>query len=190
MLRGDNPGAISSAKLSRVAIAPQTPYSLANIAAFIQSVANIRLDGVSTMQDRAQNFVADSADDVQNLPRLLARYRDPSFGRSAAEIAMTLLPFAGLWASMWALLHVSYGLSLVLAIPAAGFLVRLFMIQHDCGHGSFFRSRSANDWIGRAIGVLTLTPYDFWRHTHAIHHATSGNLDRRGLGDIDTLTVD
>ena len=74
-------------------------------------------------------------------------------------------------------------------MPAAGFLVRLFMIQHDCGHGAFFRHRLANDWIGRALGVLTLTPYDFWRRTHAIHHATSGNLERRGIGDIDTLTV-
>jgi omega-6 fatty acid desaturase (delta-12 desaturase) len=75
------------------------------------------------------------------------------------------------------------------AVPAAGFLVRLFMIQHDCGHGAFFHLRSTNDWVGRAIGVLTLTPYDFWRHTHAVHHSTSGNLDRRGIGDIDTLTV-
>jgi acyl-lipid omega-6 desaturase (Delta-12 desaturase) len=69
---------------------------------------------------------------------------------------------------------------LLLAVPAAGFLVRLFMIQHDCGHGSFFRHRLVNDWIGRIIGVLTLTPYDLWRRTHAFHHAGAGNLDRRG----------
>jgi len=74
-------------------------------------------------------------------------------------------------------------------VPAAGLLVRLFMIQHDCGHGSFFRGRVANDWVGRAIGVMTLTPYDYWRQNHARHHANSGNLDHRGLGDIDTLTV-
>jgi omega-6 fatty acid desaturase (delta-12 desaturase) len=74
-------------------------------------------------------------------------------------------------------------------VVAAGFLLRLFMIQHDCGHGSFFRQRLANDWVGRVLGVLTLTPYDFWRQTHAAHHASSGNLDRRGVGDIDTLTV-
>ena len=79
--------------------------------------------------------------------------------------------------------------SLSLAVPAAGFLVRLFMIQHDCGHGSFFRRRWANDWTGRAIGVLTLTPYGYWRRSHAVHHASSGNLDRRGIGDITTLTV-
>jgi omega-6 fatty acid desaturase (delta-12 desaturase) len=82
-----------------------------------------------------------------------------------------------------------YWLGLLLEVPAAGLLVRLFMIQHDCGHGSFFRSRVANDWVGRAIGVVTLTPYDYWRHNHARHHANSGNLDHRGLGDIDTLTV-
>jgi len=74
-------------------------------------------------------------------------------------------------------------------VPAAGFLVRLFMIQHDCGHGAFFRQREANDWVGRVISVLTLTPYDFWRRTHAMHHASSGNLDHRGTGDIDMLTV-
>jgi omega-6 fatty acid desaturase (delta-12 desaturase) len=87
-------------------------------------------------------------------------------------------------------LDIGYGLYLILAIPAAGLLVRLFMIQHDCGHGAFFRHRAANDWLGRALSVLTLTPYDFWRRTHAVHHATSGNLDQRGMGDIDTLTVD
>ena len=86
-------------------------------------------------------------------------------------------------------LKFGYWYALLLAVPAAGFLVRLFMIQHDCGHGAFFRHRLANDWVGRVIGVLTLTPYDLWRRAHAIHHASTGNLDRRGIGDIDTLTV-
>ncbi len=90
---------------------------------------------------------------------------------------------------MWALLQVNYALALLAAIPAAGFMVRLFMIQHDCGHGGMFTSRLANDWIGRIMGVFTLTPYDYWRHSHALHHAGSGNLDRRGMGDIDTLTI-
>jgi hypothetical protein len=81
-------------------------------------------------------------------------------------------------------------LALPLAIAAAGFLVRLFAIQHDCSHGAFFRDRLANDWFGRIAGVLTFTPYDVWRRTHATHHASTGNLDRRGLGDVDTLTVD
>src|SRR5258705_9113828 len=90
---------------------------------------------------------------------------------------------------MRAPLALGYCLCLLVAVPAAGFLVRLFMIQHDCGHGSFFRHRLANVWVGRVIGVLTLTPYDFWRRTHARHHAASGNLDRLGMGDVDTLTV-
>ncbi len=105
------------------------------------------------------------------------------------EVLITAVPFVLLWILMWASLGVSYWLSLFIAVPAAGFLVRLFMIQHDCGHGAFFRRRSANDWVGRAIGVVTLTPYDHWRRSHAIHHASSGNLERRGIGDIDTLTV-
>ncbi len=108
-----------------------------------------------------------------------------------AEIAVTALPLVALWFAMWASLHlVGYWLALLLAVPAAGFLVRLFMIQHDCSHGAFFGRRAANDWVGRVIGVVTLTPYDFWRQTHAAHHAGSGNLDHRGIGDVATLTVE
>ncbi len=122
--------------------------------------------------------------------QILASYREPSHARSIVEIAITFAPLAALWTLAWAAIHFGYWwLALLLGIPSAGFLVRLFMIQHDCGHNSFFRSRMANDWVGRVIGVLTLTPYDFWRHAHAIHHATSGHLDRRGIGDVDTLTV-
>jgi acyl-lipid omega-6 desaturase (Delta-12 desaturase) len=127
--------------------------------------------------------------DMRALTHDLAGYREPHHGRSIVEILITVVPLILLWLSMWFALKLGYGLYLLLAVPAAGFLVRLFMIQHDCGHGAFFRHRLANDWVGRVIGVLTLTPYDFWRRTHALHHATSGNLDRRGFGDIDTLTV-
>jgi acyl-lipid omega-6 desaturase (Delta-12 desaturase) len=123
------------------------------------------------------------------LTRVLIQYRVPNLARSITELTITAGPLALLWFLMWATLDLGYWLSLLFAVPAAGFLVRLFMIQHDCGHGAFFHLRSTNDWVGRAIGVLTLTPYDFWRHTHAVHHSTSGNLDRRGIGDIDTLTV-
>src|SRR6266481_4202393 len=100
------------------------------------------------------------------------------------ELMVTAVPLVLLWILMWATLDTGYWVCLLLAVPAAGFLVRLFMIQHDCGHGSFFRHRLANDWVGRVLGVFTLTPYDFWKRTHNIHHATSGNLDRRGIGDI------
>lgn len=120
----------------------------------------------------------------------LAPYREPNSARSVFELVITAVPFVFIWVLMWAALDASYWFGLLLAVPAAGFLVRLFMIQHDCGHGSFFRRRLTNDWVGRVIGVLTLTPYDFWRRAHALHHASSGNLDRRGIGDIDTLTVD
>jgi acyl-lipid omega-6 desaturase (Delta-12 desaturase) len=120
---------------------------------------------------------------------ILARYRQPNCARGVLELVITAVPFVLIWILMWATLDTGYWICLLLAVPAAGFLVRLFMIQHDCGHGSFFRHRLANDWVGRVIGVLTLTPYDFWRCTHALHHASSGNLDRRGIGDIDTLTV-
>jgi acyl-lipid omega-6 desaturase (Delta-12 desaturase) len=90
---------------------------------------------------------------------------------------------------MWFTLRYSYCLTLLLAIPAAGFLVRLFILQHDCGHGSFFSSKRINDLVGCALSVLTLTPYFRWRKTHAVHHATSGDLDRRGSGDVHMLTV-
>ncbi|MDR3473460.1 MAG: fatty acid desaturase [Devosia sp.] len=119
----------------------------------------------------------------------LVPYRTPSRPRSLFELGVTILPLALLWALCWIALAHGYWWGLVLTVPAAGFLVRLFMIQHDCGHGAFFGQRQIDDWIGRALGVLTLTPYDCWRRTHAIHHASSGNLDARGIGDVMTLTV-
>ncbi len=121
--------------------------------------------------------------------RILSRYREPSHARSVFELIVTAGSFVLLWALMLAALKIGYWLSLIIALPCAGFLVRLFMIQHDCGHGAFFRHRLANDWVGRVIGALTLTPYDYWRQSHAIHHASAGDLDHRGMGDITTLTV-
>jgi omega-6 fatty acid desaturase (delta-12 desaturase) len=103
---------------------------------------------------------------------------------------MGALLFAGAWALMYASLSVTYWLTLLLAIPTAFFLIRLFIIQHDCGHAAFFRSAWVSDTVGSIIGVLTLTPYHYWKKTHALHHATSGNLEHRGFGDIDTLTVE
>jgi len=136
-------------------------------------------------------FAGPSATDIARraMPGL-ARYRVPCHSRSILEIAVTLVPFVAFWALAWAAVHFGcWELSFLLGIPAAGLLVRLFMIQPDCGHGSFFRHRLANDWVGRFLGILTLTPYDDWRRAHAIHHAGSGHLDRRGVGDIGTLTV-
>jgi omega-6 fatty acid desaturase (delta-12 desaturase) len=125
-----------------------------------------------------------------DLTRALLRYCEPNLKRSLFELAVTVVPLGLLWVLMWLSLSVGYWLTLLLAVPAAGFMVRLFIIQHDCGHGAFFRHRLTNSWVGRVLGVLTLTPYDYWKHNHAIHHATSGNLDRRGIGDIETLTVE
>jgi omega-6 fatty acid desaturase (delta-12 desaturase) len=120
---------------------------------------------------------------------VLQRYRHPDPARSIFEVVITLVPFLALWVAAWAALSVGYWLTLIIAVPAAFFLVRLFLIQHDCGHGAMFKKRLTNDWVGRAMGVLTLTPYDAWKRSHAIHHASHGNLDERGTGDIDTLTV-
>ena len=130
-----------------------------------------------------------STRDARDWTPILHRYREPDHVRSVLEVLITAVPFVLLWILMWLSLSLSYWLTLFIAVPAAGLLVRLFMIQHDCGHGAFFRHRSPNDWVGRAIGVVTLTPYDHWRRSHAIHHASAGNLGRRGTGDIDTLTV-
>ena len=119
----------------------------------------------------------------------LAKYRNPSTKRSIWELAVTLIPFVLLWALAWVALSISYGLALGIAMLNGLFLVRIFVIQHDCGHASFFNNRTAQDWVGRILGVLTLTPYDVWRRTHSIHHSHHGNLDHRGIGDVMTLTV-
>jgi len=105
------------------------------------------------------------------------------------QLLDTALPFACLWYLMAESLSVSYALTLVLAIPTGFFFIRLFILQHDCGHGSLFPSRAANHVTGALLGVVTLFPYGYWRRTHAIHHATSGNLERREFGDVKTYTV-
>jgi omega-6 fatty acid desaturase (delta-12 desaturase) len=138
-------------------------------------------------QDSAASI--ETPNDARRWTQVLARYRQPSYRRGLFEIAVTVVPLAALWLLAWATLDVGYWLALPLALAAGVFVVRLFMIQHDCSHGSFFRHRFANDWIGRLASVVTMTPYGLWRRTHAVHHASSGNLDRRGMGDIDTLTV-
>jgi len=105
------------------------------------------------------------------------------------EIIKTVIPFAIVVALMLATVESHYWATLLLAIPGGGLLVRFFIIQHDCGHGSFLPTRSGNDWVGRVLSVLTITPYDPWRREHAQHHATSAHLEKRGVGDITTLTV-
>jgi omega-6 fatty acid desaturase (delta-12 desaturase) len=121
--------------------------------------------------------------------RIVSRYEKPALNRSVWQAVNTVVSYGALWYVMYRSLAISYWVTIALAIPAAGFLVRLFIVFHDCGHGSFFRSRKANDTLGVITGFLVFTPYYQWRHKHAIHHATSGDLDRRGTGDVWTMTV-
>ncbi|NRB19320.1 MAG: fatty acid desaturase [Rhodobacteraceae bacterium] len=139
----------------------------------------------STDQSRTQPGALSARDWVKTL----AKYREPNQLRSAFELAVTAGPFVLLWALAWWSMSVSYWLTFGISTVNALFLLRLFTIQHDCGHGSFFKNRLVSDWVGRIIGVLTLTPYDVWRRTHSAHHSASGNLGKRGMGDIHTLTV-
>ena len=120
---------------------------------------------------------------------IVVRYQKPSVGRGAWQIVNTLVPYAALWYLMYLTLAVSWWITVPLAILAGAFMVRVFIIFHDCGHGSFFKSRKANDILGFITGVLTFTPYHHWRWEHSLHHSSSGDLDRRGTGDIWTLTV-
>ncbi|NSY36969.1 fatty acid desaturase [Leisingera sp. ANG59] len=142
---------------------------------------------MSKTQDRNQPQAA--ARTARDWVKILAQYREPNSVRSSFELAVTVVPFLLLWALAWWSLSVSYWLTLAISVLIAAFLLRLFTIQHDCGHGSFFNNRHVSDWVGRIIGVLTLTPYDVWRRTHSIHHSTHGNLGKRGMGDIHTMTV-
>ena len=130
-----------------------------------------------------------SKKDDSSWKKILIKYQQPALWRSIWQIVNSLVPYLVLWVLMYLSLAVSYWLVVPLAILAAGFLVRVFIIFHDCGHGSFFKSRQANDILGFLTGVLVFTPYYHWRWLHALHHASSGNLDRRGKGDIWTLTV-
>jgi acyl-lipid omega-6 desaturase (Delta-12 desaturase) len=119
----------------------------------------------------------------------LAAYARPSLRRSALDIFTSAVPYLAVCVLMYLALDVSYLLTLALVLPAAGFLVRTFVVFHDCAHGSLLPSKRANQAVGRVLGLFVLSPFQRWRHDHAIHHATSGDLERRGVGDIVTLTV-
>jgi omega-6 fatty acid desaturase (delta-12 desaturase) len=119
----------------------------------------------------------------------LARYEQADRGRALLDLATSALPYLALTAAMYFTLSISYLLALALAVPTAVFLVRTFIVFHDCSHGSFLNSRWANAWMGTSLGLLLYSPFVRWRHDHAVHHATSGDLTRRGTGDIRTLTV-
>jgi len=122
--------------------------------------------------------------------RVLAPYTKADDRRAAFQLASTGALFVGVWYLMYRSLAISYWLTLALAVPQAFLFMRLFIFQHDCGHGSFFTSTKANERVGAVLGVISLIPYRYWRRTHAIHHATSGDLDHREFGDLKTLTVE
>lgn len=127
--------------------------------------------------------------DERGWRRKLVPYKRPSTRAAVVQLLDTALPFALMWYLMVRSLAVSYMVTLALAVPTGFLFIRLFILQHDCGHGSFFPSRRANSVVGSLLGVVTLFPYGYWRRTHTIHHATSGNLERRELGDVKTYTV-
>jgi omega-6 fatty acid desaturase (delta-12 desaturase) len=148
-----------------------------------------------TLQERplaapaAPSGLTEISDDPRIWRAALAPYATPSWKRGLLDIATSVVPYIALFALMVWSVDVSYLLTLALAIPAAGFLVRTFIVFHDCSHGSFLPSRKANAWLGAVLGVLLFTPFSKWRHAHAIHHASAGDLDRRGIGDVGTKTV-
>jgi len=119
----------------------------------------------------------------------LVPYARPHLGRSLLDLATSVVPYVALSVLMYLALDVSYLLTLAIAVPAAGFLLRTYIVFHDCAHGSLLPSKRANAWVGRTLGLIVFAPFSSWRHSHAVHHATAGDLDRRGVGDVPTLTV-
>jgi acyl-lipid omega-6 desaturase (Delta-12 desaturase) len=120
----------------------------------------------------------------------IAPHEQPSLRRSVIDVATSVMPYLALTVAMYFSLDLSAWITLALAVPAAGFLLRTFIVFHDCAHGSFLPTKRANLWLGRLTGLLVFQPFGNWRHNHAIHHGTSGDLDRRGTGDVMTLTVE
>ena len=122
--------------------------------------------------------------------KIVNNYQNPDIRKSVWQLVNTLVPYFALWVLMVYAIKISYWLVLPLAILAGGLVVRLFIIFHDCGHWSFFKSAKANHWVGSILGVLVFTPFFQWRQSHAVHHATAANLDKRGVGDVWTMTVE
>ena len=147
-----------------------------------QTVHFVMMNDSKSIEDSGQTSIS-------GWKEIVARYQKPSVGRAVWQMVNTIIPYGVLWYLMYLSLSVSWWLTIPLAMLAGAFLVRMFIIFHDCGHGSFFKSQTANHIVGAITGVLTFTPYYHWRWEHAIHHSASGDLDRRGIGDVWTLTV-
>jgi len=142
------------------------------------------------MADDLNSKLSGGQADEMAWKQIVLQYQKPSRRRAIWQIADTIVPYAVIWYLMYLCLFVSWWLVLPLAFLAGMFLVRVFIIFHDCAHGSFLPSKRANAWLGAALGLLVYAPFVRWRHDHAVHHASSGDLDRRGTGDVRTLTVD
>src|SRR5437867_9507198 len=119
----------------------------------------------------------------------IAPYEQPSLSRSWLDVATSLVPYLALMVAMYLALETSIWITIALALPTAGFLLRTFVVFHDCTHGSFMLTKRGNVWLGRVAGFLVFQPFANWRHTPAVHHGTAGDLDRRGTGDLPTLTL-
>jgi omega-6 fatty acid desaturase (delta-12 desaturase) len=120
----------------------------------------------------------------------IAPHERPSLRHALFDLATSVVPYLALTVAMYLSLGVSVWITLALSVPAAGFLLRTFIVFHDCAHGSFLATKRANLWLGRLTGFLVFQPFANWRHNHAVHHGTAGDLDRRGTGDVPTLTVE
>ena len=140
--------------------------------------------------DHSLPLPQESLPNMAELNRILAPYQKPEMRQAVWQLLNTFIPYVILWVLMYYSLQISYLLTLVLAVFAAGFMTRLFIFFHDCGHNSFFPSKKLNKRVGFWLGLIVFTPGEHWWHSHAIHHATSGNLDKRGNGDVNTLTLE
>lgn len=130
-----------------------------------------------------------AADDARELRRAIAVHRGSRLSASLFQLGTTVGLYLLGWACMWWSLSLGYWAALLLAVPTGGMLMRMFILQHDCGHGALFAKKSANQIVGVLLGALTMTPYECWRRQHALHHATNGQLDHRGSGDVTLLTL-
>jgi acyl-lipid omega-6 desaturase (Delta-12 desaturase) len=147
------------------------------------------LGGITLQQSNNGHYPAEMRRLVVDLHNHCKAYMIANDGKAWWQLLSTAAIFFPLIAAMFWVQQYSYLAVLVMAIPAGGLLTRFFALQHDCGHGSFFSSRRTNEVVGQLISLITFTPYDHWRRSHALHHAGSGNLDRRGFGDVETITV-
>jgi len=159
------------------------------MAHYTLSITLASIKEITVTIKQAVSSALEQASGTLNWRAVVARYENPDLRRSLWQVANSLIPYFFLWYLMIKLVDISYPLTFALAVIAAGFMMRIFIIFHDCGHGSFFKNQKWNNILGRITGILTFTPYDNWKHEHAIHHATSADLDRRGTGDVWTMTL-